>query len=76
MKGADYKELNYKLKTNLNMKTKNSILALTKAFFILLVMVSAFSCEPRKCDKIDKKFRPHKVVHCNKSKVYVRKYNY
>ena len=37
MKSADYKEQNYKFKTKLNMKTKASILAVTKAFFILLV---------------------------------------
>ena len=37
MKSADNKELNYKFKTNINMKTKISILPLTKAFFILLV---------------------------------------
>lgn len=37
MKSAELKELNYQFKTNINMKTKTSILALTKAFFILLV---------------------------------------
>lgn len=37
MKSADNKERNYKFKTKVNMKTKTSILALTKAFFILLV---------------------------------------
>jgi hypothetical protein len=37
MKSAELKEQNYQFKTNINMKTKTSILALTKAFFILLV---------------------------------------
>ena len=31
-------ERNYQFKTNIIMKTKTSILAVTKAFFILLVM--------------------------------------
>ena len=44
MKSANYKERNYQLKTNINMKTKTSILAATKAFFILLVMCCFFSC--------------------------------
>ena len=43
MKSAVLNELNYQFKTNINMKTKTSILALTKAFFILLVMC-CFSC--------------------------------
>ena len=46
MKSAVLKELNYKFKTNINMKTKTSILAVTKAFFILLVMC-CFSCKPQ-----------------------------
>jgi len=37
MKSAVLKELNYQFKTNIIMKTKTSILALTKAFFILFV---------------------------------------
>jgi hypothetical protein len=37
-------ELNYQFKTNINMKTKTSILTVTKAFFILLVMCCFFSC--------------------------------
>ena len=45
MKSADYKEQNYQFKTNINMKTKTSILALTKAFFILIVSVCLFSCD-------------------------------
>ena len=44
MKSADYKERNYQFKINVNMKTKTSILALTKAFFILLVSCCFFSC--------------------------------
>lgn len=43
MKSTDYKELNYQFKTNINMKTKTSILVATKAFFILLVMCCLFS---------------------------------
>ena len=43
MKSAELKERNYQFKTNINMKTKTSILALTKAFFILLVMCCLFS---------------------------------
>ncbi len=37
MKSADNKERNYQFKTNINMKTKTSILTLTNVFFILLV---------------------------------------
>jgi hypothetical protein len=44
MKSAELKERNYQFKTNINMKTKTSILALTKAFFILLVMCCFSSC--------------------------------
>lgn len=44
MKSAELKERNYQFKTNINMKTKTSILAQTKAFFILLVMCCAFGC--------------------------------
>lgn len=43
MKSADNKEQNYQFKTKFNMKTKTSILALTKAFFILLVSGWLFS---------------------------------
>src|SRR5574344_400028 len=43
MKSAELKEQNYQFKTNINMKTKTSILAVTKAFFILLVMCFLFS---------------------------------
>lgn len=56
MKSADYKEQNYQFKTKVNMKTKNSILAATKAFFILLVSCCLFSCNqyiPR--EKLDGK---------------------
>lgn len=46
MKSAELNELNYQFKTNVNMKTKTSILALTKAFFILLVSCCLFiSCD-------------------------------
>jgi precorrin-2 methylase len=45
MKSAELNERNYQFKTNIIMKTKTSILALTKAFFILLVMCCFFSCE-------------------------------
>jgi hypothetical protein len=44
MKSAVLNKLNYQFKTNIIMKTKTSILALTKAFFILLVMCCLFSC--------------------------------
>jgi len=44
MKNADNKEQNYQFKTKENMKTKTLFLALTKAFFILLVMCCFFSC--------------------------------
>jgi hypothetical protein len=44
MKSAELKELNYQFKTNINMKTKISILVLIKAFFILLVMCCFSSC--------------------------------
>ena len=44
MKSVEYNELNYQFKTKFNMKTKTSILALTKAFFILLVMCCFSSC--------------------------------
>lgn len=37
MKSAVLNEQNYQFKTKVNMKTKISILSLTKAFFILLV---------------------------------------
>jgi len=48
MKSAELKERNYQFKINNNMKTKTSILALTKAFFILLVMCCFFSCTENK----------------------------
>ena len=44
MKSADNKEQNYQFKKNVNMKTKTSILSVTKAFFILLVSCCLFSC--------------------------------
>ena len=51
MKSADNKELNYQFKTKVNMKTKTSILALTKAFFILLVMCCFYSCAEKPAPK-------------------------
>ena len=45
MKSAELNEQNYQFKTKVNMKTKTSILTLTKAFFILLVSCCFFSCE-------------------------------
>ena len=48
MKSAELKEHNYQFKTNIIMKTKTSILAVTKAFFILLVMCCLFSCSDGK----------------------------
>jgi tRNA A37 threonylcarbamoyladenosine dehydratase len=48
IKSALFKEQNYQFKTNNNMKTKTSILALTKAFFILLVMCCFSSCQSDK----------------------------
>jgi len=44
MKRAALNGQNYQFKTKVNMKTKTSILALTKAFFILLVMCCFSSC--------------------------------
>jgi hypothetical protein len=44
MKSAVFKTQIYQFKTNIIMKTKTSNLALTKAFFILLVMCCFFSC--------------------------------
>ena len=44
MKSAELNERNYQFKTNVNMKTKTSILAVTKAFFILLIMFCFYSC--------------------------------
>ena len=49
MKSADNKEQNYQFKTNINMKTKTSKLALTKAFFILLVSI----CFISSCQNLD-----------------------
>lgn len=42
---------------------------------ILLLWLSAYSCKQKPCQEIDKTFRPHKVVHCNKSKVYTYYHN-
>ena len=46
MKSTVFKEQNYQFKTKVNMKTKTSILAVTKVFFILL------SCSHRKNGEI------------------------
>ena len=32
--------------------------------------ISIFGCIRKECTEVDKNFRPHKVRHCNKSKVY------
>ena len=53
MKSADNKEQNYQFKTKVNMKTKTSILALTKAFFILLVSCCLFSCSSETTPKTE-----------------------
>jgi hypothetical protein len=50
MKRAVLNELNYQFKTNVNMKTKTSILIQTKAFFILLVLCCLFSCNNGKAN--------------------------
>ena len=52
MKSAELNEQNYQFKININMKTKTSILAVTKAFFILLVMCCFSSCQSNK-ERID-----------------------
>lgn len=54
MKSAELKEHNYQFKTNIKMKTKTSILALTKAFFILLVSSCLLvSCTQEKSTSIN-----------------------
>lgn len=70
MKSADNKELNYQFKTNINMKTKTSILAATKAFFILLVMCCLFSS----CADGDK-FDGLVLTDENTGKKYLLKHN-
>ena len=45
------------------------------ALYAMLCLVFLFSCGKRKCDVVDKKFRPHKVQHCNKSKIYYYYHN-
>ena len=77
MKSADYKEQNYQFKTNINMKTKTSILALTKAFFILLVSCCLYSCgneppvindknNPFIVGEISQKSNTHSIYYKNK----------
>ena len=62
MKSADNKELNYQFKTNINMKTKTSILAVTKAFFILLISGMCFiSCEESKFPETTSKFLVERI---------------
>lgn len=57
MKSAELNEQNYQFKTNIIMNTKTSILAATKAFFILLVSCCLFSCniEPPKKQELSKR---------------------
>ena len=62
MKSAVLKELNYQFKTKVNMKTKTSILAVTKAFLILLVMCFFFSCTRSDELKNVNKFEKYDVV--------------
>ena len=62
MKSADNKERNYQFKTKVNMKTKTSILSVTKAFFILLVMCCFFSCTSGDELKNTNKFEKYDVV--------------
>lgn len=49
--------------------------SIKKSYFALLLIIISLSCNQIKCYKIDKKFRQHKVVHCNKSKVYIYYHN-
>ena len=44
------------------MKTKTSILTLTKAFFILLVMCCFFSCNKNKCERLPIPERPLIII--------------
>ena len=53
MKSAVLNKLNYQFKTKVNMKTKTSILAPTKAFFILLVSCCLFSCSSETTPKTE-----------------------
>lgn len=45
------------------------------ALYVMLCLVFLFSCGERKCDVVDNKFRPHKVQHVNKSKIYYYYHN-
>lgn len=40
-----------------------------KSILIITLCLILFSCS-NECDQKDKNFRPHKVRHCNKSKIY------
>jgi hypothetical protein len=58
------------------MKNKILLQVRTRYFiYTLLCLVFLFSCGERKCDVVDKKFRPHKVQHVNKSKIYYYYHN-
>jgi len=74
MKSADNKEQNYQFKTKVNMKTKTSILALTKAFFILLVSCCLFSCnnatDENKCLENIRKVYPNSKIYKDPEKVF------
>ncbi len=70
MKRAVLNERNYQFKTNIIMKTKTSILAVTKAFFILLVMCCLFSS----CAD-DDKFDGLVLTDENTGKKYLLKHN-
>ena len=58
------------------MKNKTlNLVGIRHLFCVLLCLVFLFSCGKRKCDVVDNKFRPHKVQHCNKSKIYYYYHN-
>jgi hypothetical protein len=72
MKSADYKERNYQFKTNINMKIKTSILAVTKAFFILLVIGCLSSCSNKNDGYFKKETIKTKLII---TEVYKAKYS-
>jgi len=74
MKSAVLKKRNYKFKTKVNMKVKTSILALTKAFFILLVMCCLFSCN--NCEKLPIPTRPLIIIEIQSLEQGVGNYVY
>ena len=66
MKSAVLNERIYQFKININMKTKTSILAVTKAFFILLVMCCFLSCEdgqPKEKIKVDSNYKTDYITY-------------